>query len=953
MSVLFKLVVINNRQVINKYAINKGQNKFICGSSNSCQIVINNTMVSRNHLEIITTNDGRIFITDLNSTNGTFVNNQRLRPGVKNEIHLGDTVYLDAKGQNQLQFRPQTSLQSDHAARKAVASPLSNKSVICIGRDASCDIQIPSQIASRKHAYLKKNVDGTYLLTDNNSVNGTYINGVLLTGSKVVKLQDVIKIGDYSFTVQEFLSNKVSKKKPKQIDLSAILKTKKSILIGRSPDADFRIRDYKVSKHHARIVNKNNKYYIIDLNSTNGTFVNNKKIKPKAYIPLKETDEIRISLKVFKINGETTDLSEYSSIKVHNLTKVYPGGYTAVKPVSFSIPKNSFIALMGPSGCGKSTLMNMLNGSNPATSGSVSIYGLDLIENIDYLKQIMGFVPQDDIVHKNLTVNKALYYAAKLRMIKDTTDKEIEERISEVCDILKITKEQRSRFVSNLSGGQRKRVSIAVELLNKPSIIFLDEPTSPLDPETIDGFLKSIRELAHKEGTTVVMVTHKPADLKYVDRVIFMGVKGYTAYYGDEKNLMTYFNVGHIIEVYSKLSDENTAKKWYNNFKVNSASDSLKTTVTNKEKQKVSLLHQFYWLTVRYANLKINDKQNLLILLLQPLVIPLALVFIYGKMELGIIFLMAITSIWFGVSNAAKEIVEEIPIYLRERMYNLKILPYYLSKLTILSIIALIQVAIYITVLAMKYNNPTDGELVNIPEIFLFMFYLTFSATLLGLFLSVKFKTSEQVMSIIPIILIPQIIFAGVISEVDSKPKEVLSYFMYGRWGTEGLARIQSDKEKFKTYPYKKSDTLVYRYDNQNKPAELIPVKEHRSSKYIEVTDEIKVDNRVEYKSVYQKVPRVKTYKNTYLLINDDNKETGANYIPALIDGKQRNLKPLTYVKGKKYEKASPLKTLGYYENNKLYNKFNSLKMNLLAITLINLMVFLITIFLIKKKYKI
>ena len=955
MSMLFKIIISANGQTLQKYAIHKGQNRLICGSSDACQIIIKQPVVSRQHMEIFITRDHRIFVSDLNSTNGTFVNKKRIQAGEKKEIRKGDMVYMGVNGQVQLHF-------AHHAdevgvAKTAGKTGVTRKSVICIGRDKTCDIHIDSPLASRSHAYIRKNDDGTYLLTDNNSTNGTYINGVLLTGSKIIGVDDRIKIGNKSFTIRDYLSNRLPKKAVKRVDFISLLNKKPEIVIGRSRSADYKISDFSVSMKHAKIVKRNNRYYIIDLNSTNGTFVNNKRIKPQVFVPIDSKDEIRISLKTFKLNGDSTDLSEYSAINTEQLTKVYygkKGNYVAVKSISFSIPSKSFIALMGPSGCGKSTLMNMLNGSNPATSGSVRISGLDLIQNIDYLKQIIGYVPQDDIVHKNLKVDKALYYAAKLRMIEDATDKEIENRITEVCNNLNITKEQRNSYVSNLSGGQRKRVSIAVELLNKPSVLFLDEPTSPLDPETIDNFLKSIRELAHKEGTTVVMVTHKPGDLKYVDRVIFMGAKGYTTYYGDEKNMMKYFNVNHIIEVYSKLSDPDAAKQWYDKWIKTNTAENLKSVSTeNRKKQKVSLFHQFYWLTVRYANLKLNDKQNLLILLLQPLLIPLALVFIYGKLELGIIFLMAITSIWFGVSNAAKEIVEEIPIYLRERMYNLKILPYYFSKLTILSLIALIQIAIYVAVLSMKYNNPGDGEMVNLPQVFLFMFYLTFSATLLGLFLSVKFKTTEQVMSIIPIMLIPQIIFAGVVSEIDSKPKEALSYFMYGRWGTEGLSRIQSDKASFKTYPYKDTDTLVYRYDEKNKPPKLITVEDYSGDNYIEVADDIEIDNKPLYKSLYQKVPNVKSYKNTYLLINDDNKVDDENYIPGLIEGKKRSLKPITYVDGKKYQKASPLKILGFDHNDKLYNIFNSLNKNILAISLINFVIFLLTLLFIKKKDKI
>jgi ABC-type multidrug transport system ATPase subunit len=174
---------------------------------------------------------------------------------------------------------------------------------------------------------------------------------------------------------------------------------------------------------------------------------------------------------------------------------------------------------MGPSGCGKTTLLKVLNGETPSTEGRVLISGLDLDENYDYVKTLIGYVPQDDIIHRELTVDQTLYYAARLRM--GQVDPELmANKIEQVLSALKIV-DHRSKPVSKISGGQRKRVSIAVEILTDPLILFLDEPTSPLDPQTIEEFLSILKDLS-LNGTTVVMVTHKPEDLLYMDSVIFM-----------------------------------------------------------------------------------------------------------------------------------------------------------------------------------------------------------------------------------------------------------------------------------------------------------------------------------------------------------------------------------------------------------------------------------------------
>ncbi|MDD5571745.1 MAG: ATP-binding cassette domain-containing protein, partial [Bacteroidales bacterium] len=462
----------------------------------------------------------------------------------------------------------------------------------------------------------------------------------------------------------------------------------------------------------------------------------------------------------------------------------------------------SFVALMGPSGCGKSTLMNALNGADPASRGTVMLYGLDLIRDYPILKRKIGYVPQQDIIHGELSVYDTLYYAAKLRMPDDTSDTEISRRIAEVLDIFKLNSDKiKKTKVKNLSGGERKRVSIAVELLNNPILLFLDEPTSPLDPETIHEFLTCIKNLCNK-GTTVIMVTHKPEDLEYVDRVIFMAARGYPVFYDDRRKLLSYFNQNTILKVYSLLSidkssneemQEEHLKKYYNEWM---SGKKLEQSAENsgiiKKDKKISLFRQFFWLTRRYSEIKISDKLNLGLLIAQPVIIATLLIFIFDQLQLGVIFMMAISAVWFGVSNASKEIVGELSVYKRERMYNLNIFTYLFSKISVLSLIALLQVIIFVLIVyARYYNNDTGIMLIHLHELIPFLFYIAFSATLFGLLLSAVFDNAEKVMSMVPIALMPQIILAGVIVKINNPVKEVLSYFTLGRWGTEGTARIQ------------------------------------------------------------------------------------------------------------------------------------------------------------------
>lgn len=815
-----KFIVTIKGEETEHFAFSKGKSAElkIGKSKEKNDISIEEAYISGSHLIVTYNGETDITITDLNSTNGTFINGKKILPETKSKIKFGDIItFMDSSEvqlivlEGETQQKPQNNSENKFNSNELIKK-INAKEKFTVGRSETADIQLHSDVISRIHAYITKTGENKYSISDNNSLNGTFINGRPISDETVISGDDTIKIGKFKFKINDYINDAQAveqKFAEKGINLIDKLKQKNEIIIGRGAEADIIINDNLVSRKHTKVTLENGKYFVSDLTSTNGTFINGKKIKTKTQ--LTEKDELRVGLKVFGLREGEKDLSDITAIRAVNVSKTYDNGYVGLKPISVNIPSRGFIALMGPSGCGKTTLMNTFNGANPATGGSVYIHGLELKSNYSLLKRKIGYVPQDDIVHLDLSVNKSLYFAAKLRMNDDTTEEEIHQRIDEVCKSLNINdKKLRENKIKELSGGQRKRVSIAVELLNRPSILFLDEPTSPLDPETIDGFLKSIKNLTITQDTTVIMVTHKPEDLNYVDRVIFLGTKGYQAYYGSEKNLYTHFDLKEkdIIGVYSLLSTEQAAKKWNDTWNTTQP-DKTDNVKENKkpiqDTAKESLLRQFMWLTRRYGKIKMSDTANIILLIAQPVVIAGLLAFIFDKLQLSVLFLIAISAVWFGVSNAAKEIVSEIPIYKRERMYKLNILTYLLSKITILSVIAIIQVIFFILIVQLRFMND-DIAPVNIDKYFLFMFYLAFSATLLGLLLSAIFQNTEKVMTVVPIALMPQIMLAGVLTGIDSKVKELLSYMTLGRWGTEGFARIQNDDSGFIKYT---QDTLL------------------------------------------------------------------------------------------------------------------------------------------------
>lgn len=696
---------------------------------------------------------------------------------------------------------------------------LKEGSTITIGRMGhNADIEIDSSQVSRKHAQLEYK-EGKLYLQDTESLNGVKYKGEKLPKNEKIEIyhNDSFSILDHHFKVHtktltnsiskqnisknESLSEKVPPKITQNDDGSLLSKLKQQVLLrfGRSQSNDIVIDDLTVSRNHGVFLYENGKIWVKDENSSNGTYVNGTKIAEKTEINY--TDDVIVSLFSIDLKKGVKDLrKEKSAISAKGIQKKYPNGKIGLNPLSLEIPQASFIALMGPSGCGKSTLLKCLNYDNPATSGNVKIHGLDLAKNINLLKRKIGYVPQDDIIHSQLTVYQTLYFACKLRLPDDTSENEIEQRINKVIQSLSLQKDKDKDIkevkVKDLSGGQRKRVSIAVELLVEPTILFLDEPTSPLDPESIDSFLNSLKQLT-KEGTTIVMVTHKPEDLNYVDDVIFLMIKGFMAYYGKPEDILNRFKVNDIIKVYSKLSDEkdfdNNLEEYYVRPEQTQFRPSAAISINDKED---SSFKQWFWLTKRYQKIKFTDKSNMVMLLAQPLIIAALVCIIFDELQLGVLFLMSISAIWFGVSNSAKEIVGELPIYRRERMFNIKLNPYILSKWVVLSGISFIQTILFVGILFIKFKIfPHDAfegiYLKSFPFLVLYMFFMAVSASLIGLLLSASFSNTERVMTVVPIALMPQIMLAGVITRIDSLLIEFLSFFTLGRWGTDGLGKIQ------------------------------------------------------------------------------------------------------------------------------------------------------------------
>src|SRR6185312_14893419 len=300
--------------------------------------------------------------------------------------------------------------------------------------------------------------------------------------------------------------------------------------IGRAPDNDIVVPDLIISRHHAELRETvDGRYEIVDLGGHNGTFVNGQRVTSAV---LDDTDIIGIGRATFRVAGnevqEFVDTGDVSLI-AEKLTVRTGKGKVLLDNVSFPIPERCLVGIIGPSGAGKSTLLGAVTGTQPATEGSVKYDNRDLYTHYPELRHRIGLVPQADILHTQLQSRRALRFAAELRFPGDTSAAERDRRVDEVLEELGLAAHADTR-IDSLSGGQRKRVSVAVELLTKPSLLFLDEPTSGLDPGLDKSVMEMMRDLAH-EGRTIVVVTHSVANLDTCDRLLVLVPGGKIAYY--------------------------------------------------------------------------------------------------------------------------------------------------------------------------------------------------------------------------------------------------------------------------------------------------------------------------------------------------------------------------------------------------------------------------------------
>ena len=683
---------------------------------------------------------------------------------------------------------------------------------ITIGPAQNADIIIPLPSPAPFHAILNRLPTGQYVITDPNNTYNLFYKGQRVGEVRLLD-GDMVRLSDPEGNVATLTFTDSLNPAPALSQVFQFQPNMAQVTIGRAPNNAF-VLDYPpVSGYHAiiRRDGPNGDAILQDLGSTNGTFVHGQRVKPQNPVRIKPGDLVQIAgiQLIYQPDVIAQPASDQLRLDAIGVTKaVNDNQLILLNDVSLSIQPKEFVAIVGGSGTGKSTLMDALNGFRPAPVGRVFINGEDYYQNFEVFRSSLGYVPQEDIIHRDLPVEQALFYVAKLRLPKDTTGKEIKQRVNEVLEDVEMSS-RRKVVVSKLSGGQRKRISIAVELLAKPNLFYLDEPTSGLDPGLDKRMMFLLRRLAD-QGRTIILITHATTNITTCDKVIFMAPGGRLCFYGPPQQALDFFGVKEFADIYSKL--EQNGPEWearfrnslfYQQYVLQRLSELRPTQINAPVSEqrarapRISSWRQFGILTRRYTNILIRDRVNLLVLLLQAPIIGFILalvagenIFANGKSPANaqqVLFIMAIAAVWLGTSNAAREITKETPVYLRERLVNLRVVPYILSKVAVLSVLCLIQSIILAGVVMLRAGVPPTGSLLPPAiEMIIGVWLTTLGGLGMGLLISALASNMDKATSVVPIILVPQIILAGIIFPL-SGPSQVLSYITVSKWSIDSL----------------------------------------------------------------------------------------------------------------------------------------------------------------------
>jgi ABC-type multidrug transport system ATPase subunit/pSer/pThr/pTyr-binding forkhead associated (FHA) protein len=538
------------------------------------------------------------------------------------------------------------------------------------------------------------------------------------------------------------------------------------LVLGRAAGCDVLLRDDLVADRHAAVEAGPGGCAVTDLGSDTGTFVNGRGVRQARLGP---GDLLQLGPFLFHFDG------------VHLLWLRPPAALTVVAVglrqrvgraelldgVDFLARPGEFVGVLGPSGAGKTTLLNALSGLRPATAGQVFVNGEPLYEGYDRWRRLIGYVPQEEIVHPELTVRQAFGYAARLRLPADVPAEERAAVVGETLAVLDLA-DRADQPITSLSAGQRKRASVGVELLGRPRALFLDEPTSGLDPATETRLMRTFRDLA-RQGRTVVCTTHVVDNVDLFDRVAVLGEGGRLAFFGTPGEARAFFGVGRFTELFERLVDR-PAAEWQAEFRRSRPGRELRRRASAGRAPRefhgqgageavapLSGPRQWALLARRFVRTLTADWRGPRLMLGQPLLIGALVCAVFDELR-AVSFLLALSVLWFGCSQAAQQVVKERAVYRRERTADLRLAAYLLSKFVPLTGVCALQALVMLGLVWLTRGHE-GSRLVQ----FLALTLAGANGVAMGLLISACSANADRATAVVPVAMLPQIILGGVL----------------------------------------------------------------------------------------------------------------------------------------------------------------------------------------------
>ena len=697
-----------------------------------------------------------------------------------------------------------------------------------IGRHVENEIVIDNRFVSRYHAELEKRGGDYYLIPSPNYNNSLLLNSQPVMEAARLRHGDKVRIGGYA--PGDVASLDYLLPFGDQFAQTIRFVENNVMTIGRDAGNKIVLPSPTVSRFHAEVEKVGQRYRVRDLRSSNGTFVNGKRVDGQTWVHAGET--IQIGQYRFAVDENeftrTDETSQGVMVEVLGLNKWVNKKLNILQDISLVFKPREFIVVVGQSGGGKSTLVDAIAGYRPATHGKVMVNRtIDVYKEFDAIRSTIGYVPQKDIIHMELTVFQALDYAAQLRMPSDTSRAERIQRVEEVMADLDLS-HRRDTQISQLSGGQQKRVSIGVELLTKPGLFFLDEPTSGLDPGMETELMHLMRRLAD-QGRTIVMITHATKNVMLADKVVFLARGGYLTWFGPPEEALSYFDQYRserdrraspmeFDHIYTLLDtpELGTGADWAERFRrwpayqnyiaeplkertgAVKGADQQNTGRSIASRKQVSRLRQFSILSRRNLTITTRDRFSLALLVLTaPLMAMLDFVLAFGvgrsptafsngnfNNVLITLIVLTNTSILVGGLSFIRELVKEREIYKRERMVNQHLSSYMMSKVWIALLLAVYQAAVFTVVRYMAFEMPGGAQ--GLVLFYITEFLLVVAGMMMGLFASAAAPNSNSAPLLLILFIIPQMVLSGALVPLPNAVKAVAS----SRWAFQAVMAI-------------------------------------------------------------------------------------------------------------------------------------------------------------------